>query len=98
MTPGRLEAYLHSDSTTANKAGALVRVTCKTDFAARTDEFIAFAKNAAKFAFAAAADPSVPVTWSDVAQMYPPIEAERSALEGKLRETVTVTDISVLAL
>jgi hypothetical protein len=38
--PGRIEAYIHSDSVTPNKGGCLVEVQCQTDFAARTDAFI----------------------------------------------------------
>lgn len=35
----RVESYLHSDSTTENKKGSIVRVSAKTDFAVRTEEF-----------------------------------------------------------
>ena len=37
---GRIEIYLHSDKSTFNKGGAMIRVLCVTDFAARTAEFI----------------------------------------------------------
>ena len=48
---GRIEAYIHSDSVTPNKGGCLVEVQCQTDFAARTDVFIAFAGKVARLMF-----------------------------------------------
>ncbi len=38
---GRIEAYIHH----GNKLGVLVEINCETDFVARNDEFIAFAKD-----------------------------------------------------
>jgi elongation factor Ts len=40
---GRIEVYIHSGS----KLGALVEVNCETDFVARNEEFIRFAKDIA---------------------------------------------------
>jgi translation elongation factor EF-Ts len=88
---GRIEAYLHSDSITPNKGGAMLRVLSQTDFAARTDEFIAFSAKAARFAFAAQAD-----TWNDVVAAFPDLEVERVALAKTLRETIAVEGICLL--
>ena len=40
---GRVEAYVH----TGNKIGVLVEINCETDFVARNEEFIRFAKDVA---------------------------------------------------
>ena len=40
---GRIEAYVH----TGNKIGVLVEINCETDFVARNEEFIRFAKDVA---------------------------------------------------
>lgn len=51
MSAGRIETYVHSDKSTANKGGVMIKVTCKTDFAAKTDEFINFCKRIAKLSY-----------------------------------------------
>ena len=56
MVAGRIEAYTHGDVHTPNKGGSLVEVMCQTDFAAKTDEFIEFAKWTAKMTFAMQGD------------------------------------------
>jgi elongation factor Ts len=43
MTEGIVASYIHMDS----KLGVLVEVNCETDFVAKNDDFIAFAKNIA---------------------------------------------------
>jgi elongation factor Ts len=43
MTEGIVASYIHTDS----KLGVLVEVNCETDFVAKNDDFIAFAKNIA---------------------------------------------------
>ena len=93
MRAGRIEAYIHSDSVTANKGGALVSVTCLTDFGARTDSFVAFAARAARLAYAAGA-----TGWDAVVEAFPQAEAERAALSASLREAVTVDRIEIIAL
>jgi elongation factor Ts len=40
---GRIESYVH----TGNKIGVMVEINCETDFVARNDEFIRFAKDVA---------------------------------------------------
>lgn len=48
--PYRIEAYLHSDNSSENKVGAMVKVTADTDFAVKTDEFKTLAKKIAQLA------------------------------------------------
>jgi len=91
--PGRVESYIHSDSLTSNKGGCIVEVSCATDFAAKTDEFIAFSKKVAMFAYGANTG-----YWADVAEMFPEIEAERKSLSEKLKEDVVVRKISIVSL
>ena len=93
MTTGRIASYIHSDKTTPAKAGCLVRVTSDTDFAAHTAEFSAFADKAAKFCYAAQAG-----AWSDVAAMFPDLEAERVTLAASLKENIAIDQIAMLAL
>jgi hypothetical protein len=93
MRTGRVETYVHSDTTTANKAMAAVAVLAQSEQGARTSEFQAFAKKAAKFAFAAGA-----MSWEDVINMFPEIEEERMALSKLLKEKIEVADIVRLAL
>jgi translation elongation factor EF-Ts len=90
---GRIEAYIHSDTITDNKGGALVKVTSDTDFAANTPEFVAFARLVAKRAFGATA-----IVWQDVINMFPEMETERNKLASILKETVTVEEICVFRL
>jgi len=93
MRAGRIETYVHSDSVTANKGGCMVRVRCDTDFAARTKEFIQFAKEVAQFAYGAGAE-----RWEDVIETraFPELEDERQKLQEFLKEHVTVEEIVIL--
>jgi elongation factor Ts len=50
-TEGTVQAYLHSVS---GKIGVLIEVDCETDFVARNDEFVAFARDIAQHIAAAA--------------------------------------------
>jgi elongation factor Ts len=70
------------------KAGVIVEVNIQTDFAARNEEFLDFAKKAAEAAFGAR-------TGADLgAEKYPggagTLEEARQALVGKLGENITV--------
>ncbi|HEY5196885.1 MAG TPA: translation elongation factor Ts [Solirubrobacteraceae bacterium] len=47
---GTVQSYIHSNA----KVGALVEVNCETDFVARNDDFVAFAKDVALHVVAAA--------------------------------------------
>jgi elongation factor Ts len=104
---GRIESYIHSDSITANKGGVLVRVTSQTDFAARTDEFIAFAQKVARLAYAFGAgepESAEGLTWDELihlagrANMGESLEQERADLAAKLKEKITIEEIVVLLL
>ena len=88
---GRIESYLHSDMTTPNKGGAMVRVESDTDFGSRTDAFVAFARGVAKRAYAAQAG-----DWKDVVALFPEMETQRLTLQTELREKVTVSEITIL--
>lgn len=93
MTTGRIESYLHSDSTTPNKGGVLLKVITQTDFAARGDALIAFARAAARHAYGAGS-----TVWSEIVDRFPEIETQRTALVAKLREQITVADIVIYKL
>lgn len=90
---GRIESYLHSDKSVPHKGGTMVAVKSQTDFAARTDEFVAFAQKVAKMAFAAQAE-----DWDGVVEAFPDMETERAALSKELRETVSVDQILILTI
>jgi elongation factor Ts len=47
---GTIQSYIHSNA----KVGALVEVNCETDFVARNDDFVSFAKDVALHVVAAA--------------------------------------------
>ena len=47
---GTIQSYIHSNA----KVGALVEVNCETDFVARNDDFVAFARDVALHVVAAA--------------------------------------------
>ena len=90
---GRIETYIHSDKSVPNKAGAMIRVACQTDFAARTDEFAAFAKSAAKMAFASSAE-----TWADVVSTFPQIELDREELSKAVKEKIEIDQIVIMSV
>jgi translation elongation factor EF-Ts len=90
---GRIEAYIHSDSVVPNKGGCLIDVQCQTDFAARTDLFIAFARKAARLMFGFGAG-----QWSELVENCPELETERCQLEKELRERVQVNRVVALRL
>ena len=90
---GRIEAYVHSDSVVQNKGGCLVEVQCQTDFAARTDAFIAFARKVAQLMFGYGA-----VRWQELTEQCPALESERCQLELDLKERVQVGRVVILRL
>lgn len=90
---GRVECYLHSDAITANKGGAMVKIVCDTDFAARTNEFFLFARSVAKMAYAASA-----TNWMDIERAYPHMATDLQKLRDTLREGVEVTDVVVMKI
>ena len=90
---GRIESYIHSDSITMNKGGAIAKIISQTDFASRTPQFIEFAKLVAKMAYAADSD-----RYSVVVDLFPIIEASRKELMIELRENVIVDEIKILKI
>jgi elongation factor Ts len=77
---GTVQSYIHSN----NKVGVLVEVDCETDFVARNDDFIAFARDIALHVAAAAplavTDEDVPAEDREREQR---IAAEQAAASGK---------------
>lgn len=102
--PGRIETYIHSDGTTQDKGGAMVEVTCQTDFVAKTPEFIAFAKKVAKMAYATSGNVAqyqqemAKVTWKDIVELFPDLENDRLALSSEIKESIDLKQAIVLAL
>lgn len=104
MAAGRIESYLHSDRTTPNKLGAMVKVTCQTDFAAKTDEFIDFTKRIAKLA-GGFLQPEDEASWEGLVKAVgytgentQTLATELAALTRALKEEVTVAEIVILRL
>ena len=90
---GRIESYIHSDSVVPNKGGCLVEVRCQTDFASKTDEFIAFAKEVAKLMYAYGAQ-----NWEELIEHRPDLETSRRELEQQLKEEVRIGTVVTLRL
>jgi translation elongation factor EF-Ts len=90
---GRIEAYIHSDSIVPNKGGCLIELQCQTDFAARTDAFIGFARKVAKLMFGYGAK-----GWQELIEECPVLEDERRQLELDLKERVQVSQVAILRL
>lgn len=88
---GRIETYMHSDTSVPNKGGAMIEVNCKTDFAARTSQFVTFSREAAKLAFAAGAN-----EWDEVIKVFPDLEDHRKEVADMLGERVTVPRIALM--
>ena len=107
MAAGRIETYIHSDNITPNKGGVLVKVSCQTDFAAKTDEFISFAKRIAKlaYAFGQGLEWDESTSWGELVKAVgytgeqgQTLETDRVGLSKLLRETVTIEEIVILTL
>jgi translation elongation factor EF-Ts len=112
--PGRIESYIHSDAITPNKGGCLLKVSCKTDFAAKTPEFIEFCKLVSRLLFAAGMDfpekfdfrhyakaPKEALDLcipDDVLDIIHTVEGERVKVQSKLREEVTIESFKVMFL
>jgi elongation factor Ts len=92
---GTVQSYIHSN----NKVGVLVEVDCETDFVARNDDFIAFARDIALHVAAAAplavTDEEIPAEDREREQRIAVEQADASGkpanvvekiVEGKLRK------------
>ncbi len=74
---GTIQSYVHS----GGKMGTLAEVNCETDFVAKNEDFIAFAKD---IAMQVAASAPISVTKEDVAQDI--IDSEMSVYKGQAKE------------
>ncbi|MFY9317575.1 MAG: translation elongation factor Ts [Burkholderiales bacterium] len=81
---GVIGAWLSADA----KTGALVELNCETDFVARNDDFVAFARSLAETA--AAQNPADGAALSAL----PGVEAQRQALVQKIGENITVRRVA----
>ncbi|HEU0187096.1 MAG TPA: translation elongation factor Ts [Gallionellaceae bacterium] len=84
------EGVVSSFVTPDGKIGAVVEVNCETDFVAKSDDFIAFARNVAETV--AKNDPADVAALSDMALLNGAgtVEEARKALVMKLGENITV--------
>ena len=70
------------------KLGAMVEVNCETDFVAKNDDFLAFAKNLADLV--ASKNPSDVAALSSMETNGASVETTRTALVGKIGENLSV--------
>ncbi len=83
---GVVAAYISADG----KTGALVEVNCETDFVAKNDDFIAFAKNLAQTVTQHKPADVAALSETAIAGGAGSVEETRKALVMKLGENVTV--------
>jgi elongation factor Ts len=81
---GIVGAWLSADA----KVGALVEVNCETDFVARNDDFLAFAKSLAEIA--ATRNPKDLEEFGSLDLMGTKVEVRRQALVQKIGENLTI--------
>lgn len=93
MSAGRIETYLHSDSTTPNKGGCMVEVCCSTDFAAKTDIFVEFCKFVVRRCFAFGIKD--PAAFVETNELLLPVLQQKKELEEAIREPVTIRRIAM---
>jgi hypothetical protein len=90
---GRIETYLHSDISIQNKCGSMVRITCQSEQGAKTEEFIGFCKDVAKYSCGFNKD-----RWIDLIEVYPDIEVKKNEIQKILKEKIEIKDILLLAV
>jgi elongation factor Ts len=81
---GVIGAWLSADA----KAGALVELNCETDFVAKNDDFVAFAKSLAEVV--ATRNPASVEELGSIDLMGSTIESRRQALVQKIGENMTI--------
>jgi elongation factor Ts len=81
---GVIGAFVSADS----KIGALVELNCETDFVAKNDDFVAFAKSLAEIV--AARNPKDSAELASLDLMGSKVEARRQALVQKIGENMTI--------
>ncbi|MFA6313864.1 MAG: translation elongation factor Ts [Sterolibacterium sp.] len=77
------------------KLGAMIEVNCETDFVAKNDDFLAFAKRLADLV--AANNPADVATLSNMDISGATVEATRTALIGKIGENLSIRRFSRIA-
>jgi elongation factor Ts len=83
---GVVSAFIAADG----KSGAVVEVNCETDFVAKNDDFIAFAKNVAETVTANNPADSAALAGVKIANGSDTVDETRKALVMKLGENLTV--------
>ncbi|HEY5994153.1 MAG TPA: translation elongation factor Ts [Gallionellaceae bacterium] len=83
---GVVAAYISADG----KTGALVEVNCETDFVAKNDDFVAFAKNVAQTVTQKVPADVAALAEQAIANGAGSVEETRKALLMKLGENITV--------
>jgi elongation factor Ts len=81
---GVIGAFVSGDS----KVGALVELNCETDFVAKNDDFVAFAKSLAEIV--ATRNPKNTEELASLDLMGTKVEARRQALVQKIGENMTI--------
>ena len=87
---GVIGAWLSADG----KVGALVEVNCETDFVARNESFIAFAKALAEIV--ATRNPANSEELNSIDMIDGKVEAKRQALVQKIGENITISEFKRL--
>ena len=90
---GRIDTYVHSDKSTENKGAAIVKVSCDTDFAAKTDVFKAFTADLAKLAYGAGTEDFI-----KVCEIFPTVKNRFVSLKEALHESIEVVEIKIMKL
>ena len=83
---GVVAAYLSADS----KTGAVVEINCETDFVAKNDDFVAFAKNLAQTVTQSKPADNAALADMAIANGSGTVEETRKALVMKLGENIAV--------
>ena len=81
---GVIGAWLSADA----KVGALVELNCETDFVAKNEDFVAFAKSLAEIV--ATRNPADAEELASIDLMGSTVEAKRQALVQKIGENMTI--------
>jgi elongation factor Ts len=82
------EGVVATHIATDQKLGAIVEVNCETDFVAKNEDFLAFAKNLAELA--AKQNPADVAELAGLSLNGATVDAQRTALVGKIGENVSI--------
>ncbi len=94
--PGRIETYIHSDSVSSNKGGAIVKITCETDFLANTEVFAYFCKRVAKMAYGVSIGKGSIISWNDIIETFPALVHDLEVLQIDTKEKIELQTALVL--